>query len=192
MKLKKAYTGKGRHPRHRYLFVSNGKIVPVSAKVRPGRGEFTALLTEEHVLQAIKARGYGDAQNCAGAVCVKAHGEAIPHKFTGYVDFFDTRVFLSCRNDNFNLPTHCVCWKHDRREIAKLFDNKHGLQELLKYLQENGPVTVRFSEPVYNNTKFGPRKRGERDATKRKYRVGHEARITRTLTAGLGGERQPG
>lgn len=186
MKVIKAYLGKKRRTTHRFLFNIGGKIVPISTRVRPGTGRFRMDLTEDHVQRAIDANGYGDAQNCAGAVCIKAHADMIPHKFTGYVDFWDTRAFISCRNNtNTNLPSDCVGWKHNHPEIAKLFDTRAGLQKLLKMVRENGHITLEFEAPTYTTGSNTSRKRGQSDPLKRKYRMGHNARVIRTREGGL-------
>ena len=167
MKIKKAYNGKGLHPRHRFLFVIGGKTVPISTKVASGAKKWSATLTETHVQRAIKLNGHGDGANCAGAVCVKDHSNVIPNKFTGYVDFWDTRAFLSSRNSASNLPTHCIAWKHNQPQIAKWFDNKVGLQKLLETIRKEGPITIDFEPPTYRSGTPRPNRSGEKDPMKR-------------------------
>lgn len=183
-KLATAYQGPGRHPKHRYLFQVGGKTIAVRAKVRPGKGRFTVMLTEEHVQRAIKLNGHGDAANCAGTVCVKSHGDVIPHKFTGYCDFWKKAAFLSSRNNSHNLPSDCVAWRHNRPEIPELFDNKNGLVKLLKKIRIDGPIEIEFTTPKYQRSGNSSRTSGQSDPLKRKFRIGHHARTVAMKTGG--------
>jgi hypothetical protein len=98
-----------RAPQHSFRLVIGGKTKPIKTKVRSLREAFRLFVAEGHVLRAIELNGFGDGQNCAGAVCSRDNAASMPFKFTGYVDFQDRRAYFSCRNSaENNLPTHCV------------------------------------------------------------------------------------
>lgn len=179
---KTAYKNSGnrRSPRHAFIFqVPGQKPAKIWAAVKPARSEVTITLTEEDVLAAIKQRGYGDAQNCAGAVCVRRHGENFPHAVTGHFDWLYRRLYVADRNDSIGLPRSCVAYSHND-DTATLFDSQAGLRKLLARLRERGPLTIKLSPPVYQPREEG-RAKGRPDAAPRRKAGarGHKLRMTK-------------
>jgi hypothetical protein len=167
---KTAYKNNGirRSPRHAFIFqVPGQKPAKVWATVKPGRLDFAIILTEADVLAAMRLKGYGDGQNCAGAVCTSRHSDVFPHPVSGHFDWVYNRVYVADRNDALGLPKNCVVYAHNNSSIAKLFDNKAGLKKLLARLRKYGPITIKLSPPVYRPREEG-RARGRQDAPPRR------------------------
>lgn len=130
-KLKTAYKNSGskRSPRHAFLFQIPGqKPAKVWTKVKPAKQQVKIILTELDVRTALDNQGQGDAQNCAGAVCAKRHGENFPHKTSGHFDFLYRSFYVADANDKLGLPKSCVAYAHDSK-IAQLFDSRDGLKK---------------------------------------------------------------
>lgn len=150
---KSAYLNKGRKsPRHAFLFqIGSQKPVKVYTKVKPARGSVEITLTEGHIERALKLDGRGDAQNCAGAVCVKAHPEAFPHKVSGHVDWLHHRAYVADVNNSIGLPKSCFAYRLRgmARKIAPLFDSQKGLKKLLELVRREGAITLTLEPPLY-------------------------------------------
>lgn len=155
-----------RPPRHAFIFqVPGQKPAKVWTTVKPARAVVELRLTEEDVLQAMKRKGYGDAQNCAGAICTHRHGNLFSHPVSGHFDWLYRRLYVSDRNDAVGLPKSCVAYSH-HDNVAKLFDSPAGLKKLLKKLREDGPMTIKLSPPVYELREAG-RPRGGKSVPRR-------------------------
>lgn len=179
-----AYLNKGRRsPRHAFLFQVGGqKPVKVFAKVRPAKDEIKLTLTEEHIQRALKLDGRGDAQNCAGAVCVKSHPNLFPHAFSGHVDWLHHRAYVADSNNAIGLPKTCIAYRLRglARAVAPLFDSKQGLKKLLAMVRETGTLELVLEPPAYTEREPG-RAKGKKDAApKRKVGAqGHRLRLTK-------------
>jgi hypothetical protein len=120
------------------------KSISIPVKVRYATKPVTITLTAEHVRKAIDAEGYGNTQTCVMAQCIKHQAEVFPHEVDGYVDWTYGRAYVVSKvNKKTNLPSECICYKHND-DIAKNFDEKKedGVLELWKELRDNGPRTV--------------------------------------------------
>jgi hypothetical protein len=188
-KLRKAYRSKTRSsPTHSFRFLINKKKVSVKTKVKGATAIVPIELTVDDVQRAIDNFGFGDGHNCAGAVCVDRHGPAFEnhHRYTGYVDWWDYRAFLSSRNNKLNMPTHCVAYHHNHPEISKLFDSKAGLKRLLEVIERDGPITI-ILKPL---PKYDPTRRYRKNPSGpsgEKRRIGHNLRLQRVIVGhGMG------
>lgn len=179
-----AYENKGRRsPRHAFLFqVGDQKPVKIFTTVKPAKQKVQIRLTEPHIMRALKLDGRGDAQNCAGAVCVKDDAGAFPHPFSGHVDWFHHRVYIADANNSIGLPKSCVAYRAVgmARRVATLFDSKAGLKKLLQMVRRDGAITVTLEPPVYV-TREKNRPKGKPGApTRRKIGAqGHKLRLTK-------------
>jgi hypothetical protein len=184
-----AYLNRGRKsPRHAFLFqVGTQKPVKVYAKVKPARAAVEIVLTEEHIKRALKLDGRGDAQNCAGAVCVKSHPDAFPHGFSGHVDWLHHRAYVADSNTSIGLPKTCVAYrlKGTARRVAPMFDSKDGLRQLLKLVRgEGGKLKLVLEPPAYTEREAG-RAKGGKDAPPRR-KVGAQGHALRLTKIGAG------
>lgn len=175
--------GERNAPRHAFIFQVGGqKPVKVFSKVRPATKPVEIVLTEEHVRRAMKLNGHGDAQNCAGAVCVKSHSDAFPHGFSGHVDWLSNRVYVADANTSIGLPKTCVAYRLRgvAQKVAPLFDTKAGLQKLLDRVRRDGKLVLQLEPPTYSPREKG-RPKGEPDAEQRRKvgAKGHKLRLTR-------------
>lgn len=182
-----AYLNKGRKsPRHAFLFqVAGQKPVRVFAKVKPARETVTATLTEAHIKRAMKLNGHGDAQNCAGAVCIKDRPE-FPHTFSGHVDWLHHRAYVSDANNSFGLPKSCVAYRLRgvARKVAPLFDSAPGLKKLLEMVRREGSITLVLEPPLYVPREKG-RSKGHPEAPTRR-KVGAKGQKLRLTNIGSG------
>jgi hypothetical protein len=169
-----------RSPRHAFLFrVGSQEPSKVWANVKAARSAVSITLTEDDVLRAAQRKGFGDAANCAGALCVYRHSDSFPHAVSGHFDFLERRLYVSDRNDAIGLPKSCVAYSHND-PVAKLFDSKAGLQKLLARLRKNGPMVIRLSPPVYQQRGAGRAKGAANAPPRRKTGAqGHKLRMTR-------------
>lgn len=176
----KAYTNKTRRsPRHAFFFKIDGQApAKVWTTVKPAKSPVTFSLELADVDRAIALKGFGNAQECAGAVCTKRHSAAFPHAFTGHVDWVYNRVYVSCKNDNLNFPKTVVGYDH-RDDVAKLFDTPAGLKKLRASIQKNGPRQIKLFPIVYKTREPG-RAKGRQDAPPRRKvgALGHKLRMT--------------
>lgn len=179
-KLQKAYTNKTRRsPRHGFIFKVDGqKPATVWATVKPAKSEVVIVLTADDVQRAIDLKGFGNAQNCAGAVCTKRHADRFGHAVTGHVDWLYDRAYVADKNDNLGFPKSCVAYDHGDK-IARLFDTKDGLKQLLRLLQKNGPREIRLFPVVYRKRGVNAPKGQKGAPRRRKLGVrGHKLRMT--------------
>ncbi len=169
-----------RSPRHAFLFrVGSQEPSKVWATVKAARSEVSVTLTEDDALRAAQRKGFGDAANCAGALCVNRHSASFPHAVSGHFDFLDRRLYVSDRNDAIGLPKSCVAYSHND-PVAKLFDSRAGLQKLLARLRKNGPITIKLSPPTYEQRESGGTRNKGTSAPRRKSGAqGHKLRATR-------------
>lgn len=146
------------------------------------------ILDTPHVLCAIKAKGWGNSQQCAGAFCI--HDPDHIHLFppgTHYVDWTDSRLMVAPCDAN-GLPGKTTIYEHNHPEISKLFDQrKKGHLALLKCIRERGPIKITLSAPdltprpgwpTGNRTGILIRKREERQRGAR----GRAIRVQKGLT----------
>lgn len=184
-----AYLNKGgrRSPRHAFLFqVGKDKPVKVYTKVKPAKKAVIIRLTEEHIQRALKLDGRGDAQNCAGAVCVKSHPDAFPHPFSGHVDWVHNRAYISDANNPIGLPKSCIAYRLRgiAKTIAPLFDSQAGLKKLLAMIRKNGALDITLDLPLYRTQEQG-RQKGKPNATARR-KVGAKGQKLRLTNIGSG------
>ncbi len=171
--------GVRRSPRHAFLFqISGQKPTKVWATVKPAKSDVEIVLREQDVQKAIELDGFGDAQNCAGAVCAKRHRSSFDHTVTGHFDWLYRRLYVSDSNTKIGLPKTCVAYAHND-PVANLFDSADGLKRLLKLIRTNGPITIKLTPIVYRQREIG-RPKGKPDAPQQRKMgaVGHKLRMT--------------
>jgi hypothetical protein len=143
-KAKKPITAKVRHP---FLYrLENGdgtsKVRKAWATVKYATKDVQLVLTAAHLRRSIKAQGAGTTSHCAVAICAYNHSDAFPHNVEGHIDFNYSRAFVVSKGDKHGLPSNCVVYEHDARDIAKLNDTPGGQQKLLERIERDGPITV--------------------------------------------------
>jgi hypothetical protein len=174
-KAKKPVTARVRHP---FLYrLENGdgtsKVRKAWAIVKYATKDVPLTLTAPHLRRSIKAQGAGTTSHCAVAICTYNHSDAFPHNVEGHIDFNYTRAFVVSKVDKHGLPSHCVVYEHEARNIAKLNDTPGGQQKLLERVERDGPITLTLkahrtrSEAGRKGSAVGRKKSGVRDpATK--------------------------
>ena len=185
---KMAYLNKGRRsPRHAFLFQVGGqKPVKIFANVKPAQSTVELVLTKDHINRAVKLNGRGDAQNCAGAVCIKSHPDIFPHSFSGHVDWVNNRAYVADSNTAIGLPKTCVAYalRGMAKKIAPLFDSKTGHKKLLEMVRRDGSIKLLLEPPTYIEREGG-RKKGQPDVPSRR-KVGAKGQHLRLTKIGAG------
>lgn len=134
-------------PGHNWWFRGPSKLYSVLSKTVAGTKDIPAEVTEGDVLRAIKKGGRGHTDICAGAFCTKRNADRFPHKVTGYVDVWPTRVFISSENDKMDLPKKHHEYELKGRDAALMWqwnDSKGGLEKMLDHIRANGPLQIIF------------------------------------------------
>lgn len=105
-------------------------------------------LAADHARKSIKANGAGNTMTCTMAFCIRGNEDEFPHVLAdGMIDFHYATAFIASRKGKHGLPTQCYCYRHNLGKIAKLNDTPGGQQRLLKWLEENGPMTLVLKPP---------------------------------------------
>lgn len=93
-------------------------------------------LSADDVRIAMAQKGHGDAQRCAGAVCVKRLKGRFSHPAL-FIDWTQSRAYVTTKLDKNGMPAECVCYQH-RDHVAEMFDRPSGYKMLLKAIEANG------------------------------------------------------
>lgn len=158
---------------HKFWFkTENGEVFNVKARVIAAKEPVTLRLIEEHIQRALMARGQGNSQKCAGAICMKEQADNFPHSVCAYLDFNDATAHV-CSKTHQGLPSECYLYSH-HSDVSRLFDSAPGLVRLLKKVRERGHIDIELYPPRRVKSQAGlsghrSRKTGERvEAKKRK------------------------
>lgn len=93
-------------------------------------------LSADDVRIAMAQKGHGDAQRCAGAVCVKRLKGRFSHPAL-FIDWTPSRAYVVNKLDKNGMPAECICYVH-RDNVANLFDRPAGYKQLLNIIQSKG------------------------------------------------------
>jgi hypothetical protein len=161
----------------------NERVFVAKAKIRKPKKIVTLMLTAEDVRRSIKAKGVGNTQTCAMAMCAKAHAEAFSHPVEGFIDWYYRRAYVVSRLNAEGLPSECYVYDHND-DVAHLNDTKGGQQKLLQQLEANGDRIIRLHPPKQAKPRPG-RSRGK-NTGERSRTLGTGAKL-RFAVAQLGG-----
>lgn len=139
--------------RHSFMFKTPNSATPIvfKAKSKYPKHPVDLILTEDHIKQAVAAKGFGNTQSCAGAFCALAHADYFPHAVEGYVDWTDTRCYIVSKLKN-GAPAECYVYRHKQPDVSRRFDMKSGADELLNIVRQEGPIHIRLM-PAFGRIK---------------------------------------
>jgi hypothetical protein len=154
------------------------------AKMVPGTREVTLPLTAADVKRSIDARGAGNTQTCAMAVCAQRNQACFPHPVEGYIDWQYTRAYVVSAVNKDGTIKKCVAYRH-RDNIARLNDTPGGQRKLLTDLAENGDRLIRLLPYATRRGKTKPGAgEGRRTYTRSSKPAGHGARLRFAMAHG--------
>jgi hypothetical protein len=188
-----------RHPFRFKFELGDGKPVvsKVFATVLAATGSAEIMLYPENVEAAIKAHAVGDLSACSGSQCMRdprnreALSGVIPEKilsrleFGRFVDWQDSRVFITSKCDGTGMPNESVEFEQSS-DVSKINDlGEKGMKALLVRLKKDGPMPIAL-RPVRSH-KSSDTKPHKRKPTKSggKHLKGAKRRFARVSPTGI-------